>query len=232
MIIAHTSDTHGSFPDLGDADIIVHSGDLLPNWCPSDPTLEGTLQRAWIMENASAFCEWVGERPFLFVQGNHDFVNPCPTLRSVGVNAINLCTGTITEYAGLKWFGWQFVPTIGASIEWANERTEAQIFDMLQALPFLQDGPPDIFVSHCPIRGVLDECRGMRLGSVGLREHFEDPRQYWPDIVMHGHIHEDPGVKVFSADHRWMFVSNAAQRVYPFISDENGIYPALSEVYK
>jgi predicted phosphodiesterase len=51
--ILHISDTHGRMPELrGEHDVIVHSGDMLPNRSFGISAIEETFQRYWVEEHA------------------------------------------------------------------------------------------------------------------------------------------------------------------------------------
>src|ERR1051325_2270861 len=90
MKIVHVSDTHGLLPELPSGDIVLHTGDFLPNRSRGVVDVETVHQMDWLRRHIIEIVDWIGDRPFLFVQGNHDYINPCPTLRDAGVDARNI----------------------------------------------------------------------------------------------------------------------------------------------
>jgi uncharacterized protein len=69
-----------------------------------------------------------------------------------------------------------------------HEVTDALIGDRLQTL--LQPG--DILISHMPVYGCNDRVpSGAHVGSHKLLQIIQDIR---PRLMLHGHVHEDPGL--------------------------------------
>ena len=79
MIISHISDTHGKdFPLTGKYDIVVHSGDLLPDNNSRFKNRELStidFQSQWLHNKARKIKGELKSKPFLFINGNHDFVD-------------------------------------------------------------------------------------------------------------------------------------------------------------
>jgi Icc-related predicted phosphoesterase len=205
MRILHISDTHGLLPtSFPLADVIVHSGDLMPNRTRGIRPVEETYQTAWILANAEHFKRKIGDTPFLFVQGNHDFIDPVPLLVGMGINAIELTEEPIL-IGEVLFQGFKYIKYFSG--EWNNETSEREL---AMRLDDLNTEAVDVLVTHGPMYGVLDRnAQGERCGSQSLRKAMQDKP---PRYLLHGHIHEAAGLLAWSGG---MIVSNAActQRV-------------------
>ncbi len=210
MKVLHVSDTHGGMPALAaDGDVVVHSGDLLPNRTYGIRPVEETFQAAWLTANATRLRAWLGSRPFLFCPGNHDYVDPVPALRAAGVDAHSLAERTL-EIGGVRFYGFPWTAEF-CGWNWMCGPREMRE-RLAPAVDLLDRGEIDVFVGHGPMFGVLDRnADGERCGSKVVRDAMQIVRQP-PRLFMHGHIHEAAGVQGWS---RGMTVSNAAttQRV-------------------
>lgn len=200
MKIVHVSDTHGYMPKLLEGDVVVHSGDFCPNRSFGIRSIEDTYQPYWIESKGPQLRAWIGERPLLIVHGNHDFINTVSLLRAQGIEAYDLDDKRL-DHGGLVFHGFPWVPSFGP---WNRGISEKEI--SLRLLQVDMEGV-DIFVSHCPMYGVLDRnAEGERCGSRSLRSHFQES-PHVPKYLLHGHIHEAAGILGWS---RGMIVSNAA----------------------
>ncbi len=204
--ILHVSDTHGWMPTFpaGDYDVIVHSGDLLPNASYGNRPVEEFFQAKWIADHAAKLLAWIGTgRPFLYTPGNHDYVDPTPVLRRLGVDA-RFLVGAL-DVDGVRFWGHPWTPEF-CGWNWMCEAEEMREH-LEPVVDLLERGEIDVFVSHGPMFGVLDRNRdGSRCGSHELREVMQNAK-HPPRLLLHGHIHEAAGLQAWS---RGMIVSNAA----------------------
>lgn len=93
MRALHVSDTHGLLERLdSSAEIILHSGDFLPNRSRGIMPIEKSFQESWVHGNRKKLVDWIGDRRFVFTPGNHDYIDPCGQLREYGIDAHNLHT--------------------------------------------------------------------------------------------------------------------------------------------
>lgn len=219
MKLLHVSDNHSLFIDYwslmgidpSTIDAVVHSGDFCPNWSRGIRPIEVPRQEQWLIENAENIRHWTRDKPILFVHGNHDFLRVDAVLGRLGVNIIALdgedLDGKIyiTDFKGIKFAGYNLVPWFTG--EWNNEVQEHVEEYRIKQIIALK---PDVIVSHCPIKGVLDRNQdGDRCGSrqlaILLKEEINNGWQ--PKAFLHGHIHEPGGAIV-----QWknMIISNAA----------------------
>lgn len=219
MKILHVSDSHGLFLDFwkiygidpSSIDCIVHSGDFCINWSRGIRAIEEPRQEVWLMQNADRIAEWTKGINFLFVAGNHDFVDVPKILTKCGLtNIINLCKRTeendiaLVDFGGFSWYGSPYVPAF--TREWNYELEPAA---EKYAVEYGIGLKPDIIVSHSPIYGVLDRNgHGERCGSKEWRYQLLDSEKegYLPKAFLHGHIHESNGMINWKS----MIVSNAA----------------------
>jgi Icc-related predicted phosphoesterase len=205
MKILHISDTHGGMPALlPDGDVVVHSGDMLPNKSFANRPIEHAFQRMWIEDNVQKLAAWIGKRPFLYTPGNHDYYDPCSLLRDAGVDARLLCDSGLT-LDGVSFWGF---PWVNEFCGWNWMCEEPEMISRCGDLTEIMDaGGIDVLVTHGPIFGVLDRNReGTRCGSKALK-HAMQTTTHPPKLLLHGHIHEAAGLQGWS---RGMVVSNAA----------------------
>lgn len=224
MLICHVSDTHSFFPTIpAEAELIVHSGDLCPNLTRGNREIEVPYQTEWLREKAATFKDWIGNRPFLFTRGNHDFVpNLCEILQEYEINAIDLTSRKVTV-AGIRFYGFPFIPFIDG--EWNGECTSEQMSREVNHLKIQLIDGLDVLVAHAPPYGILDAdfvirtenqeivpAWANRFGNRQLTNLFsydlED--RYFPKYLLCGHVHESYGRAEFFG----MQVSNAATRVH------------------
>jgi Icc-related predicted phosphoesterase len=201
MKIAHISDTHGHLaPIMGSPDVIVHSGDFLPNQTFGMEVIERAFQPKWLEFNETRLKEWIDGRPFLISHGNHDFINSVPYLQAMGIEAYDLDDVRL-EFDGLIFHGFPWVPEFGPWNRGCNKRELQARTDALDL-----EGV-DILVTHSPPYGILDRnARGERCGGKPMREKLQ-MGAHVPSYVMSGHIHESAGVQGWS---RGVIISNAA----------------------
>jgi Icc-related predicted phosphoesterase len=175
--IVAISDTHGLFPDLPDADILIHGGDF------SDT---GTATELW------EFMNWFKSRPHktkLLVAGNHDFALEQATMRRYVANEtaagfIYLEDREVTV-GGLRIYGSPYTPLF---MGWAFTQSRHQLRRTWSKVP----AGPDILISHGPPRTILDsEGAGPHLGDAELRRAVAD--RIRPRVLVCGHIHYGRG---------------------------------------
>lgn len=188
MRILHVSDTHGTFPNLDPcADIIVHSGDLLPNFSRGGPE-EACRQMDWIRDNALLLRAWIGGRPFLFTHGNHDFcANTADLLVDAAIDAICLDDRVHVEqhvrFYGVPW-------TKHFTGEWNRELHPPEMQAVINRIP-----PVDVLVAHGPPLGILDvNAYGEFCGCPTMRNALDYGTIPMPALYLCGHIHESHGV--------------------------------------
>lgn len=214
MKIAHASDTH-DHPVLvkgvgqTDADVILLTGDILSNrgrlpfirggWSgdgdsPSyriDPAAERKYQRNWFRKIAKKWAPAFGDRPVVYVPGNHDFIDIREWLTHYGCKPENIhviskespsCTVFGKTFAGFRDIPW-------ISGEWMGENSGSFMWCVDRAF----DCDPDILVTHAPPNGILDGHDGY-----GIQE-LTAALAYRPHKITHhffGHEHSCGGRSV------------------------------------
>ncbi len=227
MFIDHVSDTHGCFPTLSSkAEVIIHSGDLCPNKTRGIREIEVPFQQEWLKRKAPTFKEWIGDRPFIFCMGNHDFApNVCQILKDeADINAID-STGEKVTLNGIRFYGFPFIPYIDG--EWNGECTSAQMHREIRRLGDILRSGIDILIAHAPPYGILDANfvirDGLNKGDVVVPDwaehcgnsHLVDlfsyglEEKYCPKYLLCGHTHEHWGYDELYG----IKISNAATKV-------------------
>lgn len=214
----HVSDSHGNFPPLGTGDVVVHSGDLMPNrHDDADPFKPGTqwgkperemsFQERWIDANARRIKDWVGGRPFFFCPGNHDFYDPTARLVAEGVHIRHLGVKHIDYYDGVPLFGFPFCPSNVHPWNYATDPAGMEQ-EIARMRAILVNEREIILVAHCPPGGILDKSRsGTRYGNPALTD-FLDHGGMDVKAVFCGHVHEDHAIWLDPDSH--LLISNAA----------------------
>lgn len=206
MRLCHVSDTHGWFrPVPVDAELIVHSGDFLPNKTFGIWSIETAYQPKWIEDNSEKLKQWAGERPLLITHGNHDFINTVPHLQAIGIDAHQL-DDRRHDQDGVVFYGFPHVPAFSG--QWNYETSKTELTARTEAIDL--DGV-NVLVAHSPIFGVLDRnSNGNRCGSIPMWNRLQNS-SYVPEYFLCGHIHEAAGRQEWS---RGITVYNAATAQY------------------
>ena len=136
--------------------------------------------------------------PKIGVYGNHCSGTYFPEL---GIMNMHMATW---EYGGLTFGGFQGCVRYKEN-PYAIMYTQAQASHMLAAFP-----STDIFICHCPPRGINDEEEVAHQGFDGLREYIDRSP---PRVLLHGHTYptEASMVRQYGATrieyvHRWRIV--------------------------
>jgi predicted phosphodiesterase len=191
MKIYHISDTHGSGfwekPLPNDADVVVHTGDLLPNISRGIVSKEINFQSAWISKFSGEITQWLNGRPLIYVPGNHDYVELKEFFPCHRANAEPL------DMLGKKWVGIREIPWIRG--EWAGElhaqdmaRLIYNLFDYWSNL--IVDERSGILLSHSPPAGILDKSDGgfVHYGISALSNALQYNQHNFA-AVLFGHVH-------------------------------------------
>ena len=195
MILSHFSDTHGlpRKPVHDSAHVVAHSGDLFPNRTRGIRDIDTAYQENWLRLVVDDWKRWCGDRPLVFVAGNHDYFDPVPIMRRAGIDAHN--AESVPTVLGVRFGGIPDVPNFGG--EWNHERSEAFIGAHMEQI---LASKPDVLVNHCPIAGYLDvpyrlgsySGSDTHIGSVGIREAVR-ASAWKPRAILFGHCHEQGG---------------------------------------
>jgi Icc-related predicted phosphoesterase len=195
MKILHFSDSHGNLhPGIlelaGEVDVVVCSGDLMPNGrFRADRGMNQIMQPEWLTsKNTVRFFQSL-KKPLLFCSGNHDFVDPCPILSTYGVDAVNL-DGKLATVQGVRFYGFPWIPYIQG--EWAFEATPTEMHQRIRSIEW----PLDVLVSHAPIVDQLSSKgkNGHSFGNVALFNHVSYEVEATPKAVLSGHCHGASGL--------------------------------------
>lgn len=212
MRIVHASDWHGRLRRrLPEADLYVFTGDMLPNFGgPISAEVERIYQETWAADMAKlGWLEFVlgsPAAPILCVRGNHDFVDLAPLFAEGNlVKEFDFCELIDVPGLGLRAAGMRGIPRIAGT--WADEYDRDVLLDRAREL-----GKADLYLTHCPPAGILDEAYGESLGLEGLSREIMSSGTGRPTVHMFGHIHECGGrvERFVHYDDREYVYSNAA----------------------
>lgn len=204
MKIITTSDTHGFLPEIPDCDVLIHSGDIMPDFVGQgygyanqvNNPISNRQQLKWLDED---FREWLTNLQRRGIKvvgtwGNHDFAAE----NRWDIDTLDLpWTLLIDEEifvgpAALRVYGTPWVPKLQ---NWAFYGSDEFLKARADAIP---EGL-DILVSHGPPKGTADLVgsrytdSGQHVGDPFLRDRL-DEMQAPPEFLVCGHIHEGFGV--------------------------------------
>ncbi len=221
--LLHFSDSHGRVPSVPDTihfDVVVCSGDLLPDIYTRRAdrerlnlpiSLPGSPQHQeqWLRTQLPKFQALARGKPFLFCPGNHDFYDPIPVLRDAGIEAHNL-TGQVVTAAGIRFYGFPYCPWAGGAFNYELKPPEMQA-RVDEVVRLLGEDAFDVLVAHCPPYKMLDTGKnGQVYGNARMLKAILDmPPEKLPRAYLCGHVHASKG----DAEFRGMYVSNAATTV-------------------
>lgn len=220
--IVHISDNHSQYVGLKGCDVVVHSGDFLPNASRGRLDIEIPFQTEWIRKNQSSLQAWLRGKKFIFCGGNHDFIDPVPLLVEMGIDAVNI-TDAHYEHLGVRYYGFPYIPVLDR--EWNYERDISEMSREMRRLKDELEKGVDVLVCHCPPHGILDSnfyvpigsnredcvsygdrCGNTLLTNLLVYDLPHLPYHNRPRYLLCGHIHENHGsTEVFGVS-----VSNAA----------------------
>lgn len=193
MKICFISDTHGQFqhlPELPEADVLVHAGDLtLGDPAPQSRLAELREATDWLRKQRKRFSRVIA------IAGNHDWACEAfyktkheDILRSDFFYDIDYLRDSSIIIDGVKFYGSPWTP---AFFNWAfNQMRGAQSAERWAAIP----DDTDVLVTHGPPMGILDRVGPDSVGCADLRFRVE---KVAPKIHAFGHIHCAYGEKKF-----------------------------------
>jgi Icc-related predicted phosphoesterase len=217
MRLIHVSDTHGGFPRLhGKYDCVVHTGDFFPDgpfFKNGTKAQIAVWQMKWLEDHIDDMKQQLQGHPYLFIEGNHDFVNPQMVemfLNSEGIKAIDLID-KIVNHEGINFYGFPYVPAINGQFNYEREIPEMQqeMDKMIAAITSTYSTYVDVWVCHAPPHQTLDLSHGnMILGSsvIATALDYQIPEEKMPTHYLCGHIHDSHGITM----RKDVLVSNAA----------------------
>lgn len=209
MKILHISDCQGDLGKfekacLNESDIVVDSGDLLPNIL-HDGTNSGSkeddirYQEKFLDANKHRIIRLLKNRPFIFVQGNHDWIW-LDRLNYDKLYQLNNSSITINNY---KFYGFPNIPHMK---QWNNYTEYTKFGEILNKIPI----DTNILVTHTPPKDILDYTNHDQAGHTGIENLREKIRQTKIKLHLFGHVHESNGIIVDDNDNNTIY-SNASR---------------------
>jgi len=197
MRLIHISDNHGAFiPLSGKYDAILHTGDLFPDSKLIHlriSAINSQHQLDWLRQNTLKFKEWIGNKTFLFVLGNHDFIDPdllVEEFNKMNIKAMSLHDKIVT-FDSINFYGFPYIPIIDQVWNYECSLTEMQArIDIM--VDVLNAHYVDVLACHCPPAGILSG----RYGNTSLTAaiNYKIKPEMMPQTICFGHVHEESGL--------------------------------------
>jgi Icc-related predicted phosphoesterase len=200
MRVVLVSDTHGELPEIPKCDLLIHAGDIAPDYIREYYDRRARKlkvdkgdqrQSNWLR---GPFCDWLEDVPaeqVIGIGGNHDFA-----LEQAGLIPENLrwtyLKDETVEVDGLRVHGTPWVPNLPF---WAFYASDDALNARASGIP----AGLDFLVSHGPPYGYLDDVRaGSKRGNmlpmhVGDRWLTMNLERIGAKYLVCGHIHEGYG---------------------------------------
>lgn len=195
MRILHISDCQGDlkiFEDacLNDSDIVIDTGDLLPNKLhdginSGSKEEDAKYQERFLYANKHRIIRLLKDRPFIFVQGNHDWI----WLDMLGYKNLFQLNNSSLIINNYKFYGFPNVPHMR---QWNNYTEDPKFGYILDNIPI----DTDILVTHVPPRHILDNTSHDQSGHIGISNLQERIKQTKIRLHLFGHVHESNGISI------------------------------------
>ena len=204
MIVAHASDLHSNLLPLKDVDkakidLFIFSGDFFPNITRGNIETEINFQTNWFKNNQDTIFKYLGNKPVINVDGNHDFVSLGELLIRHGYagEVYQINENEIIEFKGLKFAGHGYIPWIEG--EWRGELRTPEMTKIVDKVWDL--GFADVLVTHTAPAGILAGPWGCNVlaNRLAYRDHmfthhfFGHVHQYTPQE------HTENGTKFYNS---------------------------------
>lgn len=212
MIINHFSDSHGGNLNVDrKCDIVVHSGDFLP-----DPPFLSSKENAahwqanWLDNKAKEYKLYINNKPFIFCSGNHDYLNGEQVeeiLRKNNINATCI-NDKIFDFNGLKFYGFPWIKYINGyfNYELSDNGMNIKCNELKEAF---SNSYINVLVAHGPMTNGLCVEGTKDYGNKVLEDTLLSlNKEYVPDTMLVGHIHLSKGIK-FRYDLNMLIVNSA-----------------------
>lgn len=180
MKICFISDTHNQHPELPNADLLIHCGDLTG----SGSLVSFVKEVNWLKSIKHQFPLGI-----ILIPGNHDF-GLDNELRGAVLAIfkdadIEVIINRPFQVMDIKFFGSPMTPIFNDWAFMADEDTLAQHWRSIRE-------DTQILITHGPPQGIRDLCKDGHVGSSSLRYHLDNNL---PELKVHafGHIHEGAG---------------------------------------
>jgi Icc-related predicted phosphoesterase len=207
MNITFISDTHTYMYDNNYKELILPEGDIL---CFTGDIMSSGYNEGELIH----FLKWISKQPFkykIFIAGNHDrLLEDKPLIANDIISqytdkGVIYLKNTSIEIEGFTFYGTPHQPYFGG---WAfNVPDYGKLISIYQLIP----DNVDVFLTHCPPYGILDQSHRSNyhnpsgenhLGSMELKEVLDAKilNNTQPRVVAFGHIHGDGGKQIQIGD--------------------------------
>lgn len=200
MKLTFISDTHTYMYDEFYKELILPEGDIL---CFTGDIMSSGYNEGELIH----FLKWFSKQPFIykiFIAGNHDrYLEDYSLLANDIISkyeqyGVIYLKNSSFEYEDLKFYGTPHQPYFGG---WAfNVPDSNKLINIYKQIP----DDIDVFLTHCPPYGILDQSHKPNysnptgeehLGSIELKEVLSEKQlnKTLPRVIAFGHIHGDGG---------------------------------------
>ena len=194
MNILHISDLHGHWElilnekqKLEQSDIIVFTGDMLPDLYNSSKRNQQQYQFKWVKQNSNfkSVVKLLETKSVIIVNGNHDYIN----LANYIPNSFHITEKQTCVINGVKFAGFEGMPYCGGGFN--QELSDLEIESRARAA---LNHKPDILLTHVPPAGMLDEGKW---GLIPLRALIDEETSLVTyKVHLFGHCHYDGNKRV------------------------------------
>lgn len=150
---------------------------------------EKNLQLQWINNNIVNFKNMLGNKPFVFINGNHDFLESQiieKELQKNNINAIDV-TNKISNVNNISFYGFPYIPETGGC--YANELNTINMQIEINKLKcLLKNNTIDVLLLHCPPTGIYNHqyANHILANMLDIIDNIHKPK-----IILCGHLHTD-----------------------------------------
>jgi len=216
MRICHVSDTHGHiFQPNRFCNIVVHSGDMLPDPPYFSSHLSAAIwQKDWLNNKAKDIKLNINKLPFIFVNGNHDYLSGEEIEEVLVSNKIKATciNDKLFSFEGLNFYGFPWVKHINGLFSYELSDNSMNI-KCLELKDVLSNNYINVLVAHGPMKDGLSIEGSLEYGNEKLKDTiFSLQNQNIPDYMLVGHIHLAKGIKYINSIN--MLVVNSATTIH------------------
>lgn len=168
VLISDTHELHREI-EVPPGDILIHAGDFTMNSRSAERLID--------------FNEWLGDLPHahrVVIPGNHDSILETSSGRRLITNATLLINESV-ELMGLRLWGSPATPLLGVGFGVVSDKDRARLYSSIPA-------DTDIFVTHGPPYGILDQVPGSERHE-GCFQLKASVLRVKPMLHVFGHVH-------------------------------------------
>jgi Icc-related predicted phosphoesterase len=136
--------------------------------------------------------DMIKNKPFVFINGNHDFIDPYVMEHELNFNLIKAfdVTNKIVNVENTNFYGFSYIPETGGG--WANElNLKSMQLAVNELIDVLKNNSIDVLLLHCPPIAHHGFQYSNKILANALN-YLSD--EHKPKLICSGHIHSDNGI--------------------------------------